>query len=139
MIYSLSVLALFGVLSVGQVTPPGTAYFLLCYDLFTPNFVVWIPLISKSVCLTSPFAVIAPISLADFQNITLYSQYAAAAYCDANNNVRVNPNPQLNCSGAIQPAQQEDSMQATVPWWRQAGQAPFSSLDCKPHQQTNPR
>ncbi|KAF2434086.1 alpha/beta-hydrolase [Tothia fuscella] len=49
-------------------------------------------------CLASPLAPVA-IPLIDFQNINLYSQYAAAAYCNANNNGTLNPSTTLTCAG----------------------------------------
>jgi hypothetical protein len=54
---------------------------------------------------TTTSTVLTSLSIAitpdDLRLNTLYAQYAAAAYCNANNNNQINSNPRLNCSGAV--------------------------------------
>jgi hypothetical protein len=100
MIYSLGIFALLSVLSAGQGTPSGIASLPLAYGRSILRYILRV---SLNISLTDACVVVVPIGLADFQNITLYSQYAAAAYCDANNNDDVSTNITLTCAGAIRP------------------------------------
>ncbi|KAF2429952.1 alpha/beta-hydrolase [Tothia fuscella] len=49
----------------------------------------------------APRAPAVPPTVSDYNNLRLYAQYAAAAYCNANNGGSINPTPQITCAGAL--------------------------------------
>jgi hypothetical protein len=83
-------------ISEASLAPVSKSYVFLF--LVVSSFLPYL-LFQHNISLTLVFIAIPRV--ADYNNTRLYAQYAAAAYCNANNGGSINPTPQITCAGAL--------------------------------------